>query len=717
MADVPPSVVAGNLILVVETRDRKKDGAYSRNARASIKREQLAQLPLREDRETLAAIAGASQYWGFNAWNGGEIAAQNKLEHPLARSVVRMAAAAGRLYLRATNASEDLSPLTWDEGAAWEFALEVRQGGKSGWEVAGFFRRGEQRMAIGDVTLATPGGLLFTKSSVAPLAEDAPHEWIQHLRRNGPIVAPEEDREEFLSALLEAPNLPPIELPEEVRLEEVTVAPRPCLKISGPVTAGVAGPLLAGLSFDYGGRYARANDRTRGWYDAESRRFHRRDPAAERAAAALLTEAGVRFENAPYREPSWEVAPKKLPRVVRTLVEAGWHIEAEGKIFRKPGEFHIEVSSGVDWFELHGEVRYEGGTARLPELLEALRRGQSIVQLGDGGYGVLPEEWLRKIGAMAGMGDAEDGHIRFRRSQAGLLDALLAARPEATCDETFTRVRAELREFQGVEAVPQPAGFVGQLRDYQREGLGWIEFLRRLRFWRMSRRRYGGGQDRAGAGAARKAARGAPEGEEIGPSLVVVPRSLVFNWKQEAEGALRRSCVCSITPASRAARPIYAAYDLVLTTYGTLRRDIPLLTETEFDYVVLDEAQAIKNSDTESSKAARLLRGKSRLALPAAHRSRIIWASCGRSSNSSIPECSARPASSAPRRRRFCATRMKRPAACSPMRCVHLFCGAPKSRWRANCRPRPSKPFIARWSPNSASRERTARALSRLAAG
>src|SRR5207247_2915621 len=142
--------------------------------------------------------------------------------------------------------------------------------------------------------------------------------------------------------------------------------------------------------------------------------------------------------------------------LVRSLVEAGWDIEAEGKIFRRPGPFRIEVSSGVDWFELHGKVEYGNTTARLPELLEALRRGDKMVRLDDGTYGVLPEEWLRRIGPLAGMGKPEQGHVRFRHSQAGLLDALVAAQPEARCDETFARVREELRRFHSLEPAAQP---------------------------------------------------------------------------------------------------------------------------------------------------------------------------------------------------------------------------------------------------------------------
>jgi superfamily II DNA or RNA helicase len=613
VVDVPSSRTADKLVLVIETRDRKKDGSsYARAVRAVIRRDVIADLPSRQDREILAVMAGATHYSGFSPWEGVEVPAQSKLEHPLATSIVRMAARAGRLFLRAPGDNEYL-PIEWDEGGDWEFALEVRRGAKGVWEAGGVLRRGEERMPVGDALLAVPGGLMFTRSKVAPLAESAPNQWIQHLRRNGPIVAPIEDREEFLAALLEAPNVPPLELPEEMRVEEEVGLPKPNLAIRR-ANARPEAPLRGDLSFDYGGYVAAWHDRGRGRYDSRKRRFQRRDWDAEKAAVALLEEAGARRDADPHREPEWEVAPKKLPRIVRRLVDAGWRVEAEGKMFRRPGESHMRVASGVDWFELHAEVEYEGGKARLPELLEALRRGDNMVRLDDGSYGMVPEEWLRRIGAMAGMGAAEDEHIRFQRSQAGLLDALLAAQPEASCDETFARVRDEMQRFHGVEAAPQPAGFTGQLREYQREGLGWMEFLRRFGF---------GGclADDMGVGKTaqvlallenRRAAR--EEGEEVGPSLVVVPRSLVFNWKEEAERFTPQLRVLDYSGLARG-KAEFEGYDIVLTTYGALRRDAPALTETEFDYVVLDEAQAIKNASTESAKAARLLRGKHRLAM------------------------------------------------------------------------------------------------------
>jgi SNF2 family DNA or RNA helicase len=101
-----------------------------------------------------------------------------------------------------------------------------------------------------------------------------------------------------------------------------------------------------------------------------------------------------------------------------------------------------------------------------------------------------------------------------------------------------------------------------------------------------------------------------------GPSLIVVPRSLVFNWKAEAEKFCPRLRVLDYTGSNRhASREEFPNYDLIVTTYGTLRTDILELSQIMFDYVILDEAQAIKNADSQAAKAARLLKGRHRLAM------------------------------------------------------------------------------------------------------
>src|SRR5581483_11748560 len=188
---------------------------------------------------------------------------------------------------------------------------------------------------------------------------------------------------------------------------------------------------------------------------------------------------------------------------------------------------------------------------------------------------------LARFAPLAGLGAAQDDHLRFRRNQAGLLDALLAAQPEANVDEAFARMREKMRTFAGVERVEQPAGFVGQLRDYQCDGLGWMQFLREFGF---------GGclADDMGVGKTAQvlATLEARRQEGQGPSLVVAPKSLIFNWRQEAAKFTPQLRVLEHTGLTRDIARV-GDHDLVLTTYGTLIRDVTELAAIEFDYVVL----------------------------------------------------------------------------------------------------------------------------------
>jgi superfamily II DNA or RNA helicase len=602
-------------VLSLESRDQKKNGDWSSPRTLALKSFSISQLPLPEDREILSALIGGKQYLGYyyNTYDQGT--SSFLLSPILARTLLPRVVRTGRCYLPHAKGGEGMVALGWDDGPPWAFDLELCRRGTGGWTLGGFFHRGDGRIDVSEPMQVTSGGFLFMPDRVVPHTEEASFTWVQHLRRERSIEVPEEDLDAFLTELLGSPLLPPIQMPEELQYEETKPRPRPSLRIFKQQFYGEAERLNAELSFDYEGRLVLEKTAAQGFYDASTRRLVRRDCEAEKAACELLDEVGVKYPASTWgRDLVRRLGPTKLPRVVRTLVEDGWHVEAEGKLFRRPGEFHLAVSSGVDWFELHGDVEYGESKAELPALLEALRRGNNMVLLDDGSYGMLPEEWLRRIGPIAGMGTLKDGQVRFRQSQAGLLDAMLATQLQVDCDATFTHLREELRRFNGVEAAEQPAGFVGQLREYQREGLGWMHFLRRFRFGGCLADDMGVGKTAQVLALLESRRELRVQDELVGPSLVVVPKSLIFNWKQEAARFTPQLRILDYTGLSRNGMDP-ASYDLVLTTYGTLRRDILRLQEVAFDYVILDESQAVKNANTESAKAVRLLRGANRLAL------------------------------------------------------------------------------------------------------
>jgi superfamily II DNA or RNA helicase len=604
--DPGASKMAGAIVLELFSRSRKKNGDWTINKEFRIAPSQVGWLPDPVDAEAIASILGGQEYYVYTYGGAGGVASRKALPYALALRLLPAVAGTGRLYVRKTP-SQDLQPLTWDQGDPWKLWLDVRQDDRDQWKITGSLRRGEERMELTEPSILVEGGFLVAGGRLARLDDGGAFPWITRLLTLKQIPFPDRERDNVMSKLLDLNMVPPLDLDEALKFEERRIQPRFGLRVTQHREGWGEDYFQALLLLDYGRGWTEAGSAGRGLWLPEERVYMVRDTESENAAREKLRELGLR----PSGEAAiaWRMGLKAMPKVARELIHAGWHVEAEGKAFRRPGTTKVDVRSGIDWFELHGEVDYDGQIATLPQLLAAVRRGDTMVRLGDGTYGLLPEEWLGRFAPLAGLGSKEEDHLRFKRNQAGLLDALLAAQPEVQVDELFERVRERMRTFNGVKSLAQPPGFVGQLRDYQCEGLGWMEFLREFGF---------GGclADDMGVGKTAQvlAVLEARRTEGLGPSLVVAPKSLMFNWRAEAQQFTPQLRVLEHTGLARDAS-LFKQYDLVLTTYGTMLRDAAQLAEVEFDYVVLDEAQAVKNAATASAKAVRLLRGAHRLAL------------------------------------------------------------------------------------------------------
>ncbi len=605
--DVAASKSTGSIVIELFARTRKKNGEWSAHKGFRVTPPQASSLPDPTDVEVVAAMLGGQEYLPYQYYSTSGGITRKALPAELALKLIPMIAATGRLRWRADTASMDLHPAAWDPGEPWKLWLEVRQREGEQWTLEGSLRRGEERMELSEPLLLLSSGLMMTRGEVARFDAGGAFPWVAQLRSRKQIGFRDAERDAVLASLLECPVIPPLELDDPLKFEERRVQPRLGLRVKQHRNMAGEEYFQARLLLDYGRGWMEDTSAGVGVWLPEERVYLVRDAEMEKAARERLRDLGLKpaMET---RDP-WRLAVKPMPRVVRELLRAGWHVEAEGKAFRQPGATRVDVSSGIDWFELNAEVDYGDATANLPQLLEAMRRGDTMVPLGDGSFGLLPEEWLARFAPLAGLGTKDEVGLRFRRNQAGLLDALLAAQPEVRVDEVFERVRQGLRRFQGVRTAEQPEGFVGQLRDYQREGVGWMEFLREFGF---------GGclADDMGVGKTAQvlAVLESRRAEGKGPSLVVAPKSLMFNWRAESARFTPRLRVLEHTGLARDVELI-AKHDLVLSTYGTLLRDAAQLAEIEFDYVVLDEAQAIKNASTASAKAVRLLRGAHRLAL------------------------------------------------------------------------------------------------------
>jgi SNF2-related domain/Helicase conserved C-terminal domain len=604
--DPASSRTTGAIVIELFSRTHKKNGEWTVWKEFRVSPARAGVLPDPVDREVIPMMLGGADTFSYHYSATYAVSTRKALPYALALKVLPQIAAAGRLALRLDH-QQQFETVEWDPGDPWRLLLEVRQDDRDQWTIEGTLARGEERMPLAMPVILVPGGFVVTHGRIARLEDARQFAWIQQLLLLKRIPFPDRERDAVLETLLNTAHVPELDIDEPLRFEERRQTPRPGLRIRQQRNSWGEESFQARVLFDYGSGWIEDTASGRGVWLPTERVYLVRDPEAEQAAREQVRSAGLRPADA--GAGAWAINAKTMPRAVRDLLHAGWHVEADGKAFRRASGTRVDVTSGIDWFELRGEVDYDGATAKLPDLLAALRRGDTMVPLGDGSFGMLPDDWVSRFAPLVNLGSREEDHLRFKANQAGLLDALLAAQPEVHVDEAFARARERLRAFEGVRAAHQPEGFQGQLRDYQREGLGWMHFLREFGF---------GGclADDMGVGKTAQvlALLESRRAEGRRPSLVVAPKSLLFNWREES--ARFTPCLKVLEHhGTERDLGLIPEHDLVLTTYGTMLRDAPHLAELAFDYIVLDEAQAVKNASTASAKAVRLLRGENRLAL------------------------------------------------------------------------------------------------------
>ena len=687
--------------LVIEVRNRTTPrGGWGGLKPFKISNDVLNELNDRTDRELCGLLLGATWVDQYEAGDWSlDHRRRSAFRLPVGtwRPMVKRMIDAKRCVIDHPGAIPRL--LEWDDQNDNPWVLwMIGRHGDEGMGIGVELRRSGQRVSVNEPELILGGadGMLFLHGKVASFDDRDAFRWVTQFREDerrgrsvSPLVIPPRDAARFVERLYLLPDLPEIDLPDDVAFLERQVPARPCIDIISPTAAPGGGPaskqLAAKVWFEYGGlrvepgqtgRFVAATadgtgattdelnirdperqpedvlddadefgdketdgEKNEAKPEAPSPGLIRRDLRFERIGIESLAPLG--FRSNPIAEEYNLVLPVRLmPAAVTSLISRGWSVRADRHIIRAAATPRLTIRSGIDWFELHGGVKYQTEQGEqfvsLPDILAAARTGQNMITLSDGTQGMLPEEWLKQHGLLAAIGKADGDHLIFKNNQAALLDVLLDQQSLVDVDERFAEARRRLREFDQIAPADAPKEFKGELRPYQREGLGWLKFLQWFGMGGILADDMGLGktvqvlamlQDISKENAAKaKISTGSQPGGSADsglktpdsglPSLVVAPRSVVFNWLDEAVKFTPELRVLSYSGAERSSmlegsqRP-----DVIVTSYGLLRRDIAKLREIGFNYVILDEAQAIKNPNSQVAKASRLLNARHRLAL------------------------------------------------------------------------------------------------------
>jgi superfamily II DNA or RNA helicase len=667
----PDSLDHDGLRLVLFERVRTATGAWGKLKRLPLNRVEAEAYPDDTARPLLSRVLALAVHAPLDEMYFYVLdpAAERRVEHvPVPPGVfdtlLRPLADSGRL-VRTEHASpasvDDLVPLAIDPRGPYAFDARI-EACNEGIAVRGVLARDGDLVSLASAQVALRPRLVVHDDRITELACHAPPEWQRLLGVEGDLVVPAGQIDRFVAVLAALPDCPPLPGFEATGWTQETRAPSPRVHFETPArrpgsAAQRPRAIAARLSFDYAQAAAAAttpaagaaavqrrsksqpldvrladpsravvDPRTRTWVwrDVEAERRHLR--AAVELGAKLITIA-PRRQNANPWSPLETEAELSVPEpdfvgLALELLARGWYVEADGITWRRSTGAGLSVRSGIDWLELAARVEFAGGAdVELPELLRALREDRPVVALSDGSQGVLPIEWLARMSPFAQLGVETDGALRFVPGQAAILDALLAAREASgdavSVDAKFLKLRDRLRAAARIAPRAAPKSFRGELRTYQREGLGWLHQMQTLGLGACLADDMGLGKTvQILALLASRATRGSAKGRARKPSIVVAPSSVLSHWIREAATFCPRLRVCEHRgPARHGQLDALSEHDLVVMSYAVLRLDIASLAEIDFDYVILDEAQAIKNPSSKLARCARLLRGEHRLAL------------------------------------------------------------------------------------------------------
>ncbi len=410
---------------------------------------------------------------------------------------------------------------------------------------------------------------------------------------------------------------------------------------------------IAALSFEYGEhRLQPRNEQVIQIKREEHIRYRiHRDLPAERAAQAQLQELGfiaapaslglhpldlhIGSSNPAVRALRWNGF---LDNTVPALEAAGWQIDYADNFsleFTTIDDWEAELaSSGQDWFEISLGFVIDGKRVNLlpilVEMLAQMRDPQEFqTLLREQDHLLIPvndTHWIKlessRIGTVLDtlieLYDQaplnKDGNLLLSRFQgSNLADLLNDPKLNWQGAEELRALTHKLENFQGIQAVEPPASLRAELRTYQCEGLNWLQFLREYHFNGIL-------ADDMGLGKTLQALTHLLVEKEAGratvPSLVIAPTSLMSNWRRETEKFTPGLSVLTLHGAERKQSfEQISDYDLVLTTYPLILRDEDLYRDQQFHYLILDEAQAIKNAKSKTTQAIYDLKANHRLCL------------------------------------------------------------------------------------------------------
>ena len=354
---------------------------------------------------------------------------------------------------------------------------------------------------------------------------------------------------------------------------------------------------------------------TMGGKQVQTKRNTKKETENFEAVKALLVDSE------PIDDYSWVLSPEEClslleqSQALKDQCTVEWPEGGQLNVVRpqlQPADFNISVGNIAGWFEISGDIQIdEKKKLKIAELVDGFSKAKGdFISLGDNDYVRITAQLRKYIDRLSRVTSTSKGKLRLSPFNVFMLEELAGSGVQLNADEAYTSLIKRI-EDAGNADVKIPRTINADLRDYQKEGYRWMS---RLAAW-------GAGAllaDDMGLGKTLQTITLLLSRAAQGPQLVIVPTSLVMNWREEiARFAPSLSVLLLNTGGDAREQMVNEAkeYDVVIATYGLLVTEEELLTGREWITIVLDEAHTIKNRETKMSKAAMKLQAKFRVLL------------------------------------------------------------------------------------------------------
>ena len=329
--------------------------------------------------------------------------------------------------------------------------------------------------------------------------------------------------------------------------------------------------------------------------------------APDRKAAKEVWQSGGEFIVP--QETAGPFLLKALPELVQRYQVLGAERLREYKVKAVQPKMKLSLSSGIDFLEGTATVTLDGEEFSLRKFLQQYAK-QRYVTLSDGNRALVDESYVKRLERI--FKKAEKGNtdkVRVSFFDLPDIENLLQERLEGKTFEHyrgfyegFNKLASQKMKYDGVQA---------KLRNYQKEGVKWLNYLYENNMGGCLADDMGLGKTLQTITMLTKVYK--PH-HTAGASLIVMPRSLLFNWQDELQ-KFAPQLTYYIYYGQQRDLAEAMKYQLVLTTYALVRNDIEVFQQQQFHYIVLDESQNIKNLTSQVTQAVMLLNGHHRLAL------------------------------------------------------------------------------------------------------